>query len=499
MKQFLSVLALISPGALACDGLPQYQAGTAYSANQEVKNLVQASGAVTRFKCLIPGWCSSGGAWAYEPGNGLYWQDAWEQTGLCDATNPTARANGPYSAEPGANVQFSSAGSSDPQGDNLRFLWRFGDGNSSEEANPIHVYAASGNYLAELSVTDVDGNTDTDTANVRIAGPGGGDPLPVRTLVGYWHNFVNGAGYLPLSQVSQDWDIINISFAENAPGGAEGEVAFVPAEEPEAEFLAAVRLHQQRGKKVLISLGGANAHIQLNSANARDNFVRTMGEIIARYGFDGLDIDLEGGSLNMTSGDTVAEPKTPAIVNLIAAVKSLKARFGEGFVLTMAPETAYVQGGYQVFGGIWGAYLPLIHALRQDLNLLHVQHYNTGSILAPDGQIYAPASSDFHVALTDMMITGFNAGGNASNRFPGLAPEQLAFGLPASTGAASSGYTQASEVHKALDCLYLLQQCGAYTPQSRRSGMRGVMTWSINWDAATGFAFSSAHRGYLDR
>jgi len=37
---------------------------------------------------------------------------------------------------------------------------------------------------------------------------------------------------------------------------------------------------------------------------------------------------------------------------------------GEGFVLTTAPETAFVQGGFAAYGGIWGAYLPVIHALR---------------------------------------------------------------------------------------------------------------------------------------
>ena len=38
------------------------------------------------------------------------------------------------------------------------------------------------------------------------------------------------------------------------------------------------------------------------------------------------------------------------IVNLISALQSLKARYGAKFVLTMAPETFFVQLGYQFYG-----------------------------------------------------------------------------------------------------------------------------------------------------
>ena len=61
------------------------------------------------------------------------------------------------------------------------------------------------------------------------------------------------------------------------------------------------------------------------------------------------------------------------IVNLISALRTLKARYRAGFVLTMAPETFFVQLGYQFYGsGQFGgadpraaAYLPVIHALRR--------------------------------------------------------------------------------------------------------------------------------------
>ncbi|MVN89455.1 chitinase [Deinococcus sp. HMF7620] len=374
--------------------------------------------------------------------------------------------------------------------------------------------ANNGSRSYSAKAFDAAGNTNTATATVTVnisttppPPPPPTGTLPKHALFGYWHNFDNGSGYIRMKDVNPAWDVINLSFAENKPGGAEGEVAFVlcppqscgASAESEADFIAGIRAQQSKGKKVLISLGGANAHIQLNTAAARDNFVRTMGDIIARYGLNGLDIDLEGGSLALNPGDTdLNNPTTPAVLNLIGAVQSLKARFGSGFLLTMAPETAYVQGGLSSYGGIWGAYLPLIHKLRGDLTTLHVQHYNTGSLVGTDGRTYTPGTPDFHVAMTDMLLTGFNLGGNPNKRFPGLRADQVAIGLPSGTRSAGSGYTTPADVQRAVTCLTSGGNCGSYRPGTTYPALRGLMTWSINWDRADGLNFSGAHRPFLN-
>ncbi|MFF3341917.1 PQQ-dependent sugar dehydrogenase [Streptomyces flavidovirens] len=63
-------------------------------------------------------------------------------------------------------VAFSSAGSSDPDGDPLGYAWKFGDGGTSTAANPSHTYTANGQYTAELTVSD--GTGKSATASVRI-------------------------------------------------------------------------------------------------------------------------------------------------------------------------------------------------------------------------------------------------------------------------------------------------------------------------------------------
>jgi chitinase len=73
------------------------------------------------------------------------------------------------------------------------------------------------------------------------------------------------------------------------------------------------------------------------------------------------------------------------VINLIAALRTLKSRFGNDFILSMAPGTFYLQVGFQAYGGAAGAYLPVIHGVRDILTFIHVQHYNTGTVLGLDG------------------------------------------------------------------------------------------------------------------
>ncbi|MDX2393044.1 glycoside hydrolase family 18 protein [Streptomyces sp. DK15] len=342
-------------------------------------------------------------------------------------------------------------------------------------------------------------------------GPGG-PGLPAHALVGYLHaSFANGSGYVRMADVPASWDVINLAFGEPT-SVTSGDIRFrlcpvteCPNVESPAEFKAAIKAKQAAGKKVLISIGGQNGQVQLATPAARDAFVTSVGKIIDEYGLDGLDIDFEGHSLSLATGDTdFRAPTTPVIVNLIAAVKTLKAKYGPDFVLTMAPETFFVQLGHQFYGsGPWGgqdpragAYLPVIHALRDDLTLLHVQDYNSGPIMGLDKQYHSMGGADFHIAMNDMLLTGFPVAGNTARVFPPLRPDQVAIGLPATTNA-GNGHTSPAEVTKALDCLTKKQNCGGYQTHGTWPALRGLMTWSINWDRFGGWEFSRNFDSYF--
>ncbi|MFJ2934206.1 chitinase [Streptomyces sp. NPDC087219] len=373
---------------------------------------------------------------------------------------------------------------------------------------------ASTAYTFQVSAVNSAGESPK-SATVSATTTSGGNPgnpgLPAHALVGYLHaSFANGSGYTRMADVPASWDVINLAFGEPT-SVTSGDIRFslcpateCPNVESVADFKAAIKAKQAAGKKVLISIGGQNGQVQLATTAARDTFVSSVSKIIDEYGLDGLDIDFEGHSLSLQTGDTdFRNPTSPVIVNLIQAVRTLKAKYGQNFVLTMAPETFFVQLGYQYYGsGPWGgqdpragAYLPVIHALRDDLTLLHVQDYNSGSIMGLDNQYHSMGGADFHIAMTDMLLTGFPVAGNTDRVFPALRPEQVAIGLPASTQA-GNGHTAPAEVNKALDCLTKKTNCGTYQTHGTWPALRGLMTWSINWDRYNQWQFSNNFDAY---
>ncbi|QDM47453.1 chitinase [Paenibacillus thiaminolyticus] len=364
-------------------------------------------------------------------------------------------------------------------------------------------------YSFTVKAKDAAGNVSPPSAalSVTTSAAGGPAPLPGKVLVGYWHNFVNGAGFLPLRDVSTNFDVIHVAFAE--PADNSGKIEFTPYQYTDAAFKEDVAYLQSLGKKVTLSIGGQNGHVELTTPAARDRFVQSVIAIIEKYGFDGLDIDFEGQSLYLNQGDTDLErPTTPAVIHLIDALRAIHDHFRAEFLLTMAPETFFVQVGYTNYGaGQWGgdrragAYLPVIHALRDIIAWVQVQHYNSGPVTGLDNRFYSMGSADFHVAMADMLVTGFPLAKDPNRLFPGLRPDQVVIGLPADSQA-GNGYTSAAEVHKALDYLIKGRAFGGSYSLRNPSGypeLRGLMTWSINWDRFNRFGFSDPHRAYLDR
>jgi chitinase len=310
--------------------------------------------------------------------------------------------------------------------------------------------------------------------------------IPTPALIGYWHNWNDSnAPYIPLNEVDNRYNSIQVAFAI-PQAGTDYQMEFIPEGVSQTTFISQIQQLQGQGKKVNISIGGATAIVSLDNTTERDAFVSSMNSIIQTYGFDGMDIDLEGSSVTV-SGGTIANPTDAKILHLISAIRQIMSDYyianGKRMVLTMAPETAFVQGGMSGYGSIWGAYLPLIHALRDSLDVLHVQLYNSGSMYGIDGNIYTQGTADFLIAMTEAVIKGFNTAGGM---FHGLPPQKVAVGMPACPDAAGGGFVNPSVLNSALDYLrglgqkpgsYSLVQFGGYPD------LRGLMTWSINWDA----------------
>lgn len=88
----------------------------------------------------------------------------------------------PVNQPPHASFNFATTGlsvsltdtSTDPDGTLASWLWDFGDGGTSSDRHPTHLFAAAGTYGVSLTVTDDDGGTDIAFHAIVVQpGPGG--------------------------------------------------------------------------------------------------------------------------------------------------------------------------------------------------------------------------------------------------------------------------------------------------------------------------------------
>lgn len=327
--------------------------------------------------------------------------------------------------------------------------------------------------------------------------------LPDNAIIGYWHGWTGTgtlATTLKLSEVDDSYNVLIVSFIETPASGTEGygftpvlNVAYDDIYGSKVAFIEDIKAVKAKGIPVLVSIGGQNGHIALSTPSERDTFVEGIKAIIDEYGFDGLDMDFEGGSMSFFSDLSSSLSTSWAYADIpagklkytIDAVNSLFDTYGEDFILTAAPEVYYVQVGYGAYSGtgLVGAFLPVIDNLRNHLDILQVQLYNTGSVSGADGNTYSQATPNFLVAMTDMLITGFKAG-TTNIHFDGLRPDQVAVGIPATPSAApAGGFLAPATALKTLKYLkYHESYSGTYQTSEAYTTLRGVMTWSVNWD-----------------
>ncbi|MBU3870352.1 chitinase [Streptomyces sp. 4503] len=283
--------------------------------------------------------------------------------------------------------------------------------------------------------------------------------VPEHAVTGYWQNFDNGATKQKLSDVPDDYDIIAVAFADatGSPGAVDFKLDPATGYSDEQQFKDDIKAKQAAGKSVIVSVGGEKGSISVSDDASADAFASSITGLMDKYGFNGVDIDLENG------------------VNSTYMTKALKAIHDKksDVVVTMAPQTIDMQSAST-------EYFKTALAIKDFLTVVNMQYYNSGSMQGCDGKVYSQGSVDFLTALACIQLEN------------GLDPSQVGIGVPASTSGAGSGYVEPGVVNNALDCLAKGTGCGSFKPSKTYPGIRGAMTWSTNWDAAGGNAWSKA-------
>ena len=318
--------------------------------------------------------------------------------------------------------------------------------------------------------------------------------LPNPAIVGYWENWSDGK-FIYFSEIDPRYNVIMVSFAsyknDYELDRNDYELDLIPETgkywQDSTLFQSEMIQLQNDGKKIFLSIGGATYPTMLDSVKEKEIFVSSIGNILDKWSFDGIDIDLEGSSLKFDNFkiDSFGDPK---LTFMIEGIKEIMANYyiknGKKLLLTMAPETHYVQGGMSdslVIKDHGGAYLPIIEALKDSIDMLNVQLYNSGAMPGLDSNYYNQSSPDFILALTEAVIQGFTAANGLGN-FSGLPASKVGVGLPSCKGW---GYTEPKVLESTMK--YLLgqgPQPGKYTllQEGGYPDLRGMMTWSINID-----------------
>ncbi|MEU2432090.1 chitinase [Streptomyces sp. NPDC007861] len=307
-----------------------------------------------------------------------------------------------------------------------------------------------------------------------------------KVLQGYWENWdgsSNGVhppfGWTPITDsriAAHGYNVINAAFPVILPDGTvkweDGMDNTVKVATPEEMCQA-----KAAGATILLSLGGATAGIDLSSTAVADRVVATLVPILKQYNFDGIDVDIETG---LVGSGNINQPSVSQ-ANLIRIIDGVLGQMPAGFGLTMAPETAYVTGGSITYGSIWGAYLPIIKKYADNGRLwwLNMQYYN-GSMYGCSGDSYQAGTVQGFVAQTDCLNQGLVVQGTTI-RVP---YDKQAPGLPAQPGAGGG--------HMTPD---LVSQAWRHY----NGALKGLMTWSINWDGSKNWTFGDNVRALQGR
>ncbi|MFF4183209.1 chitinase [Streptomyces sp. NPDC001691] len=322
---------------------------------------------------------------------------------------------------------------------------------------------------AQAPVAAAPGSPHADTCAVK--------PRPAgKVLQGYWENWdgaANGVhpplGWIPVTDpriAAHGYNVVNAAFPVILSDGTvlwqDGMDSTVKVPTP-AEMCQA----KAAGQTILMSIGGAAAGIDLGSSAVADRFVATLVPILKQYNFDGIDIDIETGLVGSGSVTTLSDSQA----NLVRIIDGVLAQMPPGFGLTMAPETAYVTGGSVAYGSIWGAYLPIVKKYADNGRLwwLNMQYYN-GSMYGCSGDSYEAGTVEGFTAQTACLDRGLVVQGTTI-RVP---YDQQVPGLPAQPGA-GGGYLATDQVAQAWNAF--------------GGGLKGLMTWSLNWDGSKNWTF----------
>lgn len=240
---------------------------------------------------------------------------------------------------------------------------------------------------------------------------------------------------------------------------------------PEKDFMltkdAVTALREDGGgREVIVSIGGGDGGVIDSPAPAGfvDTMVLGLLDVVERYGFDGVDFDIEHRSGDL---EGCASIMNDVIAGLADASSDL--------VITIAPQMPNLNPDVPgTFAAGCNELAPVVGESMDALSWVQPQMYNSWS---------AVETTDYAKQYVAELIAGYNitlpsSGTTVSVSVPA---SKMRLGYPATASGAGSGYIQPAEL---VTMVRDLQKSGV--------DLGGLMTWSIGWDQQEGWPFAEA-------
>jgi chitinase len=249
-------------------------------------------------------------------------------------------------------------------------------------------------------------------------------PVPAKFVGGYLQS---GTSLLPRSLPAG----YTLLFSAFALIESNGSVFYEPDQDNDA-LVADIAARKAAGQPVILSVGGAGgAKSGLTSTSQRKAFLSSIMPVIDKYGFSGIDWDIE------TDGKV-------SVDNLAAASRSLVNHYGRAFVITVAP-----------YGSTTATYKQLVRKIKDILTFVGYQFYGTDNIPTPDSVV-----AEMESWITDC----------------GILPSQFSLGfMPQDGDGRVTSYDTIVSIYHAV--------------RSKYPTVRGVWIWAVNFDQTSGYQF----------